>query len=74
MNLPNKLTLLRFLLVPVFMVFMYNDNPYSYLKGLVVFAGATSGRPHKNKLQEQNTMAKNRIPLLNRRGRRLDAP
>ena len=29
MNLPNKLTLLRFALVPVFMVFMYIDNPYS---------------------------------------------
>ena len=41
MNLPNKLTLLRFLLVPVFMVFMYIDNPYSYLIGLVVFAVAS---------------------------------
>ena len=41
MNLPNKLTLLRFLLVPVFMVFMYLDNPYSYLIGLIVFAAAS---------------------------------
>ena len=41
MNLPNKLTLLRFVLVPVFMVFMYLDNPYSYLIGLVVFAAAS---------------------------------
>ena len=41
MNLPNKLTLLRFLLVPVFMVFMYIDNPYSYLIGLIVFALAS---------------------------------
>jgi CDP-diacylglycerol--glycerol-3-phosphate 3-phosphatidyltransferase len=41
MNLPNKLTLLRFMLVPVFMVFMYIDNPYSYLIGLVVFAVAS---------------------------------
>ena len=41
MNLPNKLTLLRFLLVPVFMVFMYIDNPYSYLIALVVFAVAS---------------------------------
>ncbi len=41
MNLPNKLTLLRFLLVPVFMVFMYIDNPYSYLIGLIVFAVAS---------------------------------
>ena len=41
MNLPNKLTLLRFALVPVFMVFMYIDNPYSYLIGLIVFAVAS---------------------------------
>ena len=41
MNLPNKLTLLRFVLVPVFMVFMYIDNPYSYLIGLIVFAAAS---------------------------------
>ena len=41
MNLPNKLTLLRFALVPVFMVFMYIDNPYSYLTALIVFAVAS---------------------------------
>ena len=41
MNLPNKLTLLRFLLVPVFMVFMYVNNPYSYLIALIVFAVAS---------------------------------
>ena len=41
MNLPNKLTLLRFALVPVFMVFMYIQNPYSYLIALVVFAVAS---------------------------------
>ena len=41
MNLPNKLTLLRFALVPVFMVFMYIDNPYSYLVALIVFAAAS---------------------------------
>ncbi len=41
MNLPNKLTLLRFVLVPVFMVFMYIDNPYSYLTALIVFAIAS---------------------------------
>ena len=41
MNLPNKLTLLRFALVPVFMVFMYIDNPYSYMIALIVFAVAS---------------------------------
>ncbi|MBE6894417.1 MAG: CDP-diacylglycerol--glycerol-3-phosphate 3-phosphatidyltransferase [Ruminococcaceae bacterium] len=41
MNLPNKLTLLRFLLVPVFMVFMYTGGQYSYLIALIVFAVAS---------------------------------
>lgn len=41
MNLPNKLTLLRFLLVPVFMIFMYTDSEYSFLIGLIVFAVAS---------------------------------
>lgn len=41
MNLPNKLTLLRFCLVPVFMVFMYTDSRYSYLIALAVFAVAS---------------------------------
>ena len=41
MNLPNKLTLLRFALVPVFMVFMYTSHPYSYLIALIVFAVAS---------------------------------
>lgn len=41
MNLPNKLTLMRFLLVPVFMLFMYIDNPYSMLIALIVFAVAS---------------------------------
>ena len=41
MNLPNKLTLLRFLLVPVFMVFMYTGGTYSYLIALIVFAVAS---------------------------------
>ena len=41
MNLPNKLTLLRFLLVPVFMVFMYTGGKYSYLIALAVFSVAS---------------------------------
>ena len=41
MNLPNKLTLLRFMLVPVFMIFMYTDSKYSFLIGLIVFAVAS---------------------------------
>lgn len=41
MNLPNKLTLLRVLLVPFFLLFMYIDMPYSYTIALVIFAAAS---------------------------------
>lgn len=41
MNLPNKLTLLRILLVPVFLVFMYLPIPFQYSLALVVFALAS---------------------------------
>ncbi len=41
MNLPNKLTLLRILLVPVFLVFMYIPMPFQYTLALVVFALAS---------------------------------
>ncbi len=41
MNLPNKLTLLRILLVPVFLVFIYIPMPFQYTLALVVFAAAS---------------------------------
>lgn len=42
MNLPNKLTLLRILLLPVFMVFAgIRSIPYGYLIAMVVFAVAS---------------------------------
>lgn len=41
MNLPNKLTTLRCLLVPVFMYFMYPKGKYSFLIALIVFAIAS---------------------------------
>lgn len=41
MNLPNKLTVVRCLLVPVFMAFMYVDSKYSLLVALIVFAAAS---------------------------------
>ena len=41
MNLPNKLTLLRTFLVPVFLVFAFVDSiPFNYTTALVVFAAA----------------------------------
>ena len=41
MNLPNKLTLLRILLVPVFLACMYLDFPYHYTAALLVYAVAS---------------------------------
>ncbi len=38
MNLPNKLTLFRIVLVPIFMIFMYISSEYSFLIGLAIFA------------------------------------
>ncbi len=42
MNLPNKLTLLRVFLIPVFLVMIYVDAiPFHFLWALVVFAAAS---------------------------------
>lgn len=41
MNLPNKLTLLRIILVPVFMVCMYVNFPLHVTLGLLIFAIAS---------------------------------
>jgi len=40
MNLPNQLTILRLLFVPVFMVFTYIDNMYTRLLAFFIFIGA----------------------------------
>ena len=41
MNLPNKLTLLRVILIPFFLLFIYLDMPFNYLIALVIFAAAS---------------------------------
>jgi CDP-diacylglycerol--glycerol-3-phosphate 3-phosphatidyltransferase len=41
MNLPNKLTLLRVILIPFFLLFMYLDIPYHYILALVIFSAAS---------------------------------
>ena len=41
MNLPNKLTLMRIILVPFFMLFLYWEIPYHFLIALIIFAAAS---------------------------------
>ena len=41
MNLPNKLTLLRVILIPFFLLFMNLDFPFHYAVALVIFAAAS---------------------------------
>jgi CDP-diacylglycerol--glycerol-3-phosphate 3-phosphatidyltransferase len=41
MNLPNKLTLLRVLLIPFFLLFMYINVPFHYAIALIIFAAAS---------------------------------
>ena len=41
MNLPNKLTMLRMALIPLFLVFMFVSLPFHYLWALVIFAAAS---------------------------------
>lgn len=41
MNLPNKLTLLRVILIPFFLLFMYIKIPFHYAIALVIFAAAS---------------------------------
>lgn len=41
MNLPNKLTLLRVILVPFFLLFMYINIPFNFAIALVIFAAAS---------------------------------
>lgn len=42
MNLPNKLTVLRVILVPIFLIFMYvSAIPCHYLLALIIFAAAS---------------------------------
>ena len=41
MNLPNKLTLLRVFMVPVFLLMMYLDIPFNLFWALVIFAAAS---------------------------------
>jgi len=41
MNIPNLLTILRILLTPVFIIFLFYEHPYAQLWALLVFVIAS---------------------------------
>ena len=57
MNLPNKLTVLRMALVPVFLIFMLVDAiPQNYLWALIIFAGASFTDLLDGKIARKNNL------------------
>ena len=40
MNLPNKLTVIRILLTPIFMLTLVWEFPFHYLVSMLIFIGA----------------------------------
>lgn len=60
MNLPNKLTLLRVFLVPVFLLFMYlNSCPLNYLIALLIFSAASITDALDGKIARRNNLVTN---------------
>lgn len=60
MNLPNKLTLLRVFLVPVFVVFvLYPQIPYHSVWALAVFLGASLTDHYDGKIARQRNLITN---------------
>jgi CDP-diacylglycerol--glycerol-3-phosphate 3-phosphatidyltransferase len=60
MNLPNKLTLLRVFLVPVFVVFvLYPQIPYHSVWALLVFLGASLTDHYDGKIARQRNLITN---------------
>ena len=60
MNLPNKLTLLRVFLVPVFLLFMYlNSCPLNYLIALLIFSAASITDALDGKIARKSNLVTN---------------
>ena len=60
MNLPNKLTVLRVILVPVFLIFTYvSAIPCHYILALVVFAAASITDMLDGKIARKNNLVTN---------------
>ena len=60
MNLPNRLTLLRVFLVPVFVVFvLYPQSPYHTVWALLVFLGASLTDHYDGKIARRRNLITN---------------
>ena len=60
MNLPNKLTLLRCCLVPVFLLFIYlTAVPYNYLIALIIFMVASATDALDGHIARKNNLITN---------------
>lgn len=59
MNLANKLTLARVVLVPFFLLFMYIDIPFHYGIALIIFAAASITDALDGKIARKNHLVTN---------------
>lgn len=59
MNLPNKLTLTRVILIPFFLLFMYVKVPCHYLIALAIFAAASITDALDGKIARKNNLVTN---------------
>lgn len=59
MNLANKLTLARVVLVPFFLLFMYIDIPFHYGIALIIFAAASVTDALDGKIARKNNLITN---------------
>lgn len=59
LNLPNKLTLIRFILAPVFMIVLIIDFPFHYLISLIVFALASITDYYDGKIAREQNLVTN---------------
>ena len=59
MNLPNKLTLARVVLIPFFLLFMYIQIPFHYAIALLVFTAASITDALDGKIARKNNLVTN---------------
>lgn len=59
MNLPNKLTLTRVILIPFFLLFMYLKVPFHFLIALVIFSAASITDALDGKIARKNNLVTN---------------